>query len=101
MLFRATLEFGTKTGIRRKTLPKLRPTRRLLAEPERGRGKAQVVDRPGQLAWMMAPSSGSEFILYYSQLATQLGPTGRPTDKFGAIPYLGMMKFRRHINSVL
>ena len=38
-------------------MPKLRPTRRLLADPERGRGKAQVVDRPGQLAHILWAAS--------------------------------------------
>src|SRR5690554_3170278 len=41
----------------RHKLPKLRPTRRLLAEPEHGRGKAQVVDRPGQLAHILWAAS--------------------------------------------
>lgn len=38
-------------------MPKLRPTRRLLSEPEHGRGKAQVVDRPGQLAHILWAAS--------------------------------------------
>lgn len=38
-------------------MPKLRPTRRLLAEPEHGRGKAQIVDRPGQLAHILWAAS--------------------------------------------
>lgn len=38
-------------------MPKLRPTRRLLSEPEHGRGKAQVVDRPGQLVHILWAAS--------------------------------------------
>ena len=38
-------------------MPRLRPTRRLLAEPEHGRGKAQVVDRPGQLTHILWAAS--------------------------------------------
>ena len=38
-------------------MPKLRPTRRLLSDPEHGRGKAQVVERPGQLAHILWAAS--------------------------------------------
>lgn len=38
-------------------MPGLRPTRRLLDTAEHGRGKAQVVDRPGQLAHILWSAS--------------------------------------------
>lgn len=41
-------------------MPKLRPTRRLLADPEHGRGKAQIVDRPGQLSHILWAASRGE-----------------------------------------
>jgi len=53
----ATLEFGTHTKKWSDILARLRPTRRLLASPEHGKGKAQVVDRPGQLAHILWAAS--------------------------------------------
>lgn len=38
-------------------MPKLRPTRRLLASPEHGKGQAQIVDRPSQLAHILWAAS--------------------------------------------
>lgn len=41
-------------------MPRHRPTNRLRSVPEHGRGKAQVVDRPGQLAHILWAASRGE-----------------------------------------